>query len=250
MAQRRMFSKKITHTDAFLDMSQGAKVLYFYLALEADDDGFVDSPKRIIKMIGANEDDYKLLIVKKFIILFESGICVVKHWLIHNYIQSDRYSPTQWIDEKKRLKIDEKTKKYSLLKDGEENVYILDTQDRLGKDSIVKNKDNKQKNKTFFIPSLEEIKKYCEERNNNINAEQFFDFYESKGWFVGRNKMKDWKAAIRTWEKRNGDNSDKNKKPFFRGEEMRMSKGKWYVIPKDGSSWLEFAGNKEEIEWK
>lgn len=103
MATKRMFSKQITHTDAFMDMPDSTKVLYFYLALEADDDGFVDSSKRIIKMIGASDDDYKILIAKRFLIEFENKICVIKHWLIHNYIQKDRYHETKYVDQKNKL---------------------------------------------------------------------------------------------------------------------------------------------------
>lgn len=60
-----------------------------------------------------------------------------------------------------------------------------------------------EKEKTFRKPKIEEIQRYCNERNNGINAEAFYDFYESKDWYVGKNKMKDWKACVRTWEKRN-----------------------------------------------
>lgn len=114
MAQRRMFSLKIVDTDAFLDMPTSTQALYFHLAMRADDDGFVANPKKIARMLGSSEDDYKVLVAKKFIIPFESGVCVIKHWLIHNLVRGDRYSETQYIREKKLLKIDEKTRKYSL----------------------------------------------------------------------------------------------------------------------------------------
>ena len=84
MAQRRMFSKQIVHTDAFMDMSPTAQNLYFHLSMEADDDGFVSNPNRIIKLLGSNADDYKILIAKRFILQFKSGICVIKHWLIRS----------------------------------------------------------------------------------------------------------------------------------------------------------------------
>lgn len=107
MAQRRMISKKITDTDAFLDMSISAQALYFHMNMHADDDGFVSSPKKIMRMIGANDDDYKILILKRFVISFDSGVCVIKHWLIHNLIRGDRYNETTYLDEKKTLNIKE-----------------------------------------------------------------------------------------------------------------------------------------------
>ncbi len=125
-----MFSLKIVDTDAFLDMPPTSQLLYFHLAMRADDDGFVSNPKKIMRTIGSNEDDIKVLLGKSFIIPFESGVCVIKHWRINNYIQADRYAPTNYLDEKKQLKIKENGS-YTL-KDGED-VYKLDTQVRLGK---------------------------------------------------------------------------------------------------------------------
>ena len=138
MAQRRMFSLKIVDTDAFLDMPQSSQLLYFHLSMRADDDGFVSNPKKIMRIIGSNEDDLKVLFTKRFVLPFESGICVIKHWKIHNYIQNDRYMPTQWVKEMSQLKVDPETQKYQL-KQGEidivlNNVSMMDTQVRLGKD--------------------------------------------------------------------------------------------------------------------
>jgi hypothetical protein len=142
MAERRMFAKTIIDSDAFLDMPLTTQSLYFHLSMRADDDGFINNPKKIQKMIGASDDDLKLLIAKSFLIPFESGIVVIKHWKIHNYIQSDRYKATVYTEEKERLKIKE-NKAYSL---GETPMYTeciqdvskTDTQVRLGKDRLVK----------------------------------------------------------------------------------------------------------------
>ena len=103
MANRRMFSLKIVDTDAFLDMPQSSQLLYFHLSMRADDDGFVSNPKKIMKIVGSGDDDMKVLFTKRFVLPFESGVCVIKHWKIHNYIQNDRYAPTQWIKEKAML---------------------------------------------------------------------------------------------------------------------------------------------------
>jgi DnaD/phage-associated family protein len=103
MAEKRMFAKTIIDSDAFLDMSLSTQALYFHLSMRADDDGFVNNPKKIQRMIGAGDDELKMLIAKKFIIPFESGVCVIKHWRIHNYIQNDRYKETVYKDEKSHL---------------------------------------------------------------------------------------------------------------------------------------------------
>ena len=99
MPKRRMFSQQITESDSFLDMPLSAQALYFHLGMSADDDGFVNSPKRVQRVIGANDDDLKLLIAKKFVIAFDSGVVVIKHWKINNFIRSDRYTPTVYADE-------------------------------------------------------------------------------------------------------------------------------------------------------
>lgn len=108
MAERRMFAKTIIDSDAFLDMPLSAQALYFHLSMRADDDGFVNNPKKIQRMIGASDDDCKLLIIKRFILAFESGVIVIKHWRIHNYIQKDRYKETLYKEEKSKLAIDAK----------------------------------------------------------------------------------------------------------------------------------------------
>lgn len=139
MANRRMFSLKVVDTDAFLDMPQSSQLLYYSLAMRADDDGFVSNPKKVMRMIGSQDDDYRVLVSKKFIIPFDSGICVIKHWLIHNLIRPDRYSETQWIREKALLEIEKGTKKYGVKNDIGMTFCIPDGtpgKDRLGKDRL------------------------------------------------------------------------------------------------------------------
>ena len=217
MAERRMFAKTIIDSDAFLDMPMSTQALYFHLSMRADDDGFINNPRRIQRMIGASDDDLKLLIAKSFIITFESGVVVIKHWKIHNYIQSDRYKPTVYAEEKAQLDV-KKNKAYTLNGECIHDVYISDTQDRLGKDRLGKDrlelgKDSKDsKAKRFTPPTLEEVTAYCLERGNNVDPQHFIDYYTSNGWLVGKNKMKDWKAAVRTWE-RNGYSSNRPSKP-------------------------------------
>ena len=98
-----MFSLKIVYSDLFLDMPLSSQCLYFHLSMRADDDGFVNNPKKIIKIIGANEDDLKILIAKGFVIVFEQGIIVITHWKINNFIRKDRYKSTLYENEVQSL---------------------------------------------------------------------------------------------------------------------------------------------------
>ena len=142
MAERRMFAKTIIDSDAFLDMSLTAQALYFHLSMRADDDGFINNPKKVQRMIGASDDDFRILIAKSFLIPFQSGIVVIKHWRIHNYIQADRYKETVYTEEKSLLTIKEnKAYTYNLPEENSQciqNGYSLETQVRLGKDSLGK----------------------------------------------------------------------------------------------------------------
>lgn len=145
MAERRMFAKTIVDSDAFLDMPLTTQALYFHLSMRADDEGFINNPKKIMRMIGASEDELKLLIAKSFIIPFESGVCVIKHWKIHNYLRNDRFKPTVYTDEKSQL-VEKDNKAYSIrqlvpavgIPLGIPNADQMETQDRIGKDRIGK----------------------------------------------------------------------------------------------------------------
>lgn len=107
MARRRMFNLDIIDTDLFIEMPQSSRLLYYELCMRADDDGFVSSPKKIQRVVGCSDDDFKVLITKKFIIPFETGIVVIRHWKIHNYIQKDRYKETLYSEEKRLLSQEE-----------------------------------------------------------------------------------------------------------------------------------------------
>ncbi len=137
-----MFSKTIIDSDLFLDLPTQSQNLYFHLSMRADDEGFVKNPKRIARMIGANSDDFDILIKKELIIVFDSGIALIVHWKVHNYVRTDRFKPTDCIDERTKVHL-------------ENNIYVLgipsdnllDTQVRLGKDRLGKvrlSKDNAQ----------------------------------------------------------------------------------------------------------
>lgn len=151
MAERRMFAKTIIDSDAFLDMSLSTQALYFHLSMRADDDGFVNNPKKIQRMIGSGDDEMKMLIAKKFIIPFDSGVCVIKHWRIHNYIQKDRYKETVYKEEKSHLLLkDNKSYKY-MDTPCIQDVSIPETQVRIGKDRIGKDRIDKNNNKSSLL---------------------------------------------------------------------------------------------------
>lgn len=136
MAERRMFAKTVIDSDAFIDMPLSTQALYFHLSMRADDDGFINNPKKIQRMIGSSDDDLKLLIAKRFILPFDSGVVVIKHWKIHNYIRNDRYKPTVYTEEKAMITSKENGVYTEVDTVGIPNGYQMDTQYRLGKDSL------------------------------------------------------------------------------------------------------------------
>ena len=156
MAERRMFSKPLTSSDLFLEMPKDAQLLYFHLALDADDDGFINSPNKIIRCVGCQKSDMEVLIKKGYLKLFESGIAVIVHWKIHNYIQKDRYKETIYQKEKQQLVLygkkyvtkDEYTQ--SVSNEDTSCVSILETQDRL-------DKNNEEQNRLELDGILEKI---------------------------------------------------------------------------------------------
>lgn len=194
MAQKRMFDKRVVGTDKFMDLPISAKALYFIGGMEADDRGFFQ-PRKIQKMYGFSEDDFKVLIAKEYFIVFDNGVMVITDWQKNNWLDKRRIRETEYIDELKTLVLlnEKYTKKTSAKRMLSE--YSIE-ENSIEENSIIKER------KKFIKPTIEEIKKYCQERKNNIEANKFFDFYEAKNWFIGKNKMVDWKACIRTWEKR------------------------------------------------
>lgn len=202
-----MFAKTIVLSDAFLDMPLSARALYMTLGMVADDDGFVNNPRSIIRQCGASIDDMNVLLSKKFIIAFDSGVVVIKHWRINNYLRNDRYQETKYLEEKENLTV-EQNGAYTFARPVPTNGTGIPGGipsmgiPSIGKDSIGKNRiDKSNSTHTFVPPTVDEVKAYCDERNNKVDPDRFVDFYSSKGWMIGKNKMKDWKAAVRTWEK-------------------------------------------------
>ncbi len=217
MAERRMFAKSIIDSDMFIDMPTSSRLLYYDLSMRADDDGFVNSPKKIIRMTGASDDDLRILITKKFIIPFESGVVVIKHWKIHNYIQNDRYKPTIYTKEKSSL-VEDKSKEYYLDTECIQPVSISETQVRLGKDRIEQDslvQESKELN------NISSPKKRTPRKSYSEKFEKFWAAYPKKkakgDAEKAFNKLKpdnelletilkalEWQRTSKDWTKENG----------------------------------------------
>ena len=241
MAERRMFSQKVVGSDAFIEMPAMAQVLYFHLNMNADDDGFVNSPKKIARSVGASDEDLSTLINKRFLIRFPSGIVVIKHWKINNAIRPDRSRPTEYQKELSMLIVKENksyTEKekhpelagnnsdinqhysevstscqpdaYQLSTSCQPDAYQMTAQDRIGedrdKDRIGKNRSKgtkTAKNKDFTPPTLEEIKEFCAQRDSPVDPNRFYDFFEAGNWIDTKgNPVKNWKQKLITWERK------------------------------------------------
>lgn len=227
MAEKRMFSKQIIDSDAFLDMPQTSQLLYFHLAMRADDDGFINNPKSIMRNSKCGDDDLKLLNAKKFIIPFETGIVVIKHWKIHNYIAKDRYKETKYKQEKSTLALDENNS-YTL----NENILYTDciqndnessTQVRLDKISIdkISIEDKKEKitymDLSFIDEVIDKVKitqeqydKLCSKHNKDFVHKEIIglDNYITNGKGA---KYKDHYKTLNTWLNSKKKEQEKNK---------------------------------------
>ena len=157
MSEKRMFAKQIVESDSFLDMPLSSQALYFHLSMYADDDGFLNAPKRIQRTIGATDDDLKLLIAKKFVIPFETGVMVIKHWKINNFIRKDRYKETAYTDEKSMLSTKENGA-YSLgIPDGNQTVTRRLQNGDIDKNRLDKNRLDKCSSKGGTINLLNKL---------------------------------------------------------------------------------------------
>lgn len=232
MAQRRMIAIKVVDSDLFLDMPTSTRLLYYDLSIRADDDGFVSSPRKILKMVGCSDDDLKILIVKQFIIPFDSGVCVIKHWKIHNYIQSDRYQSTIYLEEKAYLSAKEGIYQKMDTK-CIQTVSIVDTQVRLGKvrlgkvnttKTVVK-KELKQvfgeyKNVRLTTEEYERLK--VKRQDIDLIIEWFSSYIEEK-----RYKSENHNLAIQRWviNAVDKDTASQRQKPTLFGCDPKKTTG-------------------------
>ena len=203
MAERRMFAKTIIDSDAFLDMPCSTQSLYFHLSMRADDDGFINNAKKIQRMIGCADDDLKILLAKNFVIPFESGVCVIKHWKIHNLIQKDRYKPSVYIDEKAKLSLKDNNV-YTMETQCFQDVSKVEPQVRLGQSSLVK------PSKPIRDKSLDN---------------GFIEFWQSYPKKVGK------EAARKIWEKINPKIDDVLQALAWQKESSQWNKSNGDYIP-------------------
>lgn len=183
MANKRMFNIKIVDSDAFLDMPLSTQALYFHLNMRADDDGFVGNPKRIKSLIGASDDDLKLLIAKRFLLAFEDGVIVIKHWRLHNTIQKDRYTKTVYTDELKQLGIKE-NKSYTFGNNLEtkciQNVSTdIDKDIDIDKDLV----SDKEKKKETYVSLIDD---YTDNENLKSSLSDFVEMRKKMKGFTTR----------------------------------------------------------------
>ncbi len=244
MARKRMFNLEVVDTDLFLEMPQSTQNLYFHFGMRADDDGFVSNPKKIIRTIGANEDDLKILFSKQFIIPFESEVVVIRHWKLNNFLRKDRHTNTIYLDEKKLLTEDENGVYNLNIEDGQPVVNQMTTagqpsieENSIEESSIDNNipasevktstasaKANKHKYGDYQNVLLkdEELQKLKQEYENWEELIKYLDEYiEMKGY-----KAKSHYLCIKKWVidavKRNGP-----KKQNDIAGLQRSSKNKW-----------------------
>ena len=152
MATRRMFNKQITNSDDFLDMPLTSQCLYFHLSMNADDDGFINNWKSIMKLTGAKEDDLKVLIAKQYIIPFDSGVIIIKHWRLNNYLRRDRYTTTNHQKELAQITLDE-----NMVYQMATNGIPLGNLDKIRLDKTRLDKKRQDKTSEEFEDELNEI---------------------------------------------------------------------------------------------
>ena len=231
MANKRMYTKDITDSDPFIEMSSAAQALYFHLNQGADDDGFNNQVQMAMWKAHASTDDLKVLLAKNYIIRFDNGVIVIKHWRLHNTLRKDRYTPTNYQEELNQLGIKENgtyTIGRQTVANGLPNGCHSIDKGSLVEGSIVEesiedapdiNVGHKTTTKRFVPPTVEQVREYCLERGNIVDPQRFVDYYTANGWMVGKNKMKDWKAAVRTWEQNRKESqkapAQKSSNPFL-----------------------------------
>ena len=202
MAERRCFTKKIIESDAFLEMPVSTQCLYFHLNMSADDDGFVNNPKKITKMVGASEDDLKILIAKSFILVFESGVIVIKHWRMNNTLRNDRYHPTDYQEEYHMLGLKD-NKSYTWQPNGnhlepehnitKHNITYKEKEIYKEKESEIRIQKNKYGEFQNVLLSEEEYRK-LEKANLLTYIDKLSSYIASKG-----KRYKSHYATILTW---------------------------------------------------
>ena len=212
MAERRMFAKSVIDSDEFLELPARCQLLYFHLGMRADDDGFVNKARAILRLTGCTEADMKTLIAAQYLISFPSGVVVIRHWKIHNYIRSDRLRATVYEEEKAMLLVEE-SGAYTLCQSSDGQVAAQDRigKDRLGKVSSGKDRSEQQSAGDCALPeagamarppTATEVMIYVKQKKYHIDPERFVSFYNKNGWMEQGKTMTDWKKAVDLWQQR------------------------------------------------
>lgn len=216
MAEKRMFTKHVIDSDAFLDMPLSTQALYFHLCMRADDDGFINNPKKLQRYIGAGDDDLRLLLAKRFVIGFESGVIVIKHWRMHNTLRRDRYNPTQYQEEFAQLTLKDN---HAYSERGQEAIdsvakrlpngchsvveYSID-KCREEKESVGEGNDTAvvctSCGKDVDIPSLDDVAKHVSEKGYIVNPMRFYTYYANRDWKSVSGYPVDWRMKLKEWD--------------------------------------------------
>lgn len=215
MAKKRMFNVDIVGSDAFLDLPHTAQALYFQLGMRADDDGFVGNPKTIQRIAGTKASDLELLVKKRFLLQFPSGVVVIKHWKINNQIQKDRYTPTVYTEEYQSLYIKDNKAYTEMDKGCIQSVSEMDTQISIDKNRLDKNSRGGEKHAHGFFANVlltdDELQKLAAEiPNYEEYIEKLSHYIESNG-----KKYKSHYATILMWHRK-----DREKQPAAQSETL------------------------------
>lgn len=227
MAERRMFAKTIIDSDAFLTLPLSSQALYFHLSMRGDDEGFVNKPKAVMRTISASEDDLKLLIAKNFIIPFESGIIVIKHWKIHNYIRGDRIKSTVYQEEKKMIGLKDNGA-YTIVENPiseppcQTYVSQVSAQDRIGEDRL--GKVRLERGENFIPPTLDDLKDYHSKNKMTFDVQKFFEYFSEGDWIDSHgNPVLNWKQKMHTWQNTEKAKPTQSKKNFTVEKEQKYT---------------------------
>lgn len=201
MAEKRMFTKKVTDDENFLHLSSSAQALYLHLAMSADDDGFSNQISVSMFKAHASVQDLEALLEKRYLYQFDNGVIVIKHWRMANALRKDRYTPTAFQEELAKLQVKENGS-YTMSDNGCQMVAKLLPN---GCPSIDKDREDKNrldKNSKFVPPTLEEVQAYCAERNSPVDPQRFYDYFTTGNWKDAKgNPVKNWKQKLITWER-------------------------------------------------
>lgn len=204
LAERRMFARSVIGAAKFLRMPASARLLYYDLGMQADDDGIVEA-FAVMRTTGAAEDDLRVLVSKGFVIVLNDDLVTyITDWGRNNLIKKDRYHPSVY--QSLLVQIQARTQTEPVWNPSGTQT---EPEVRLGKDSTGDRADKPPRSR-FIPPSIEEVRSFCEEHGYTIDPDVFMDYYRSNGWMVGKTHMKDWKAAARNWHKRAQDSRQKD----------------------------------------